>query len=1135
MPEGTQPQLFPVAESSVPRGQSRSGPQGVLVLGAPGTGRSTEVMRRAVERAQQEGRADRILLLAPTRLSADRLRNAFSQSVGATVSTPPARAWHSYAFDLLRRAHAEHLLEGVRFEPRLLAGPEQDVLIGEMLQEHAAGGGRPPAWPEDLHQALGTRGVRREIREFLDRCAEYNLSTARVRELGESLGRPEWVAASDFREEYEALRRLRMPQAYDPSALVHEAAQFLEGHPEFLAQERQRIGMVLVEDLQEATPAVLRLLTVLGSAGPGTAPDLVLSVCTDITVQGFRGARPEALRGLRERLEAYTDWDIVSLEVQRRSVPEIAAAVGRISERIPPVAGFRHLPAPTRVPESPAAPASPAVPTSPDLPSSPGPEEHNGAAAAGSVAARPAVTVETVASSQQELRLISQHLLEEHVRGGRPLDQMAVVVRSSSQLASLQRHLAAEGIPAVVPAAETPLREEPAVRPFLDALWLAAAGASASLHRIQPLLTSRLGGASPSTLRRLRQTLRAQELRTGGRRSGDELLLAALVPGAENNPAPGAEEQAQEAPVPDGPGTAPLRRVRRVLDAAREHLGQSSATADQALWSLWEASGLARTWEEESRGAGPAAERAHRDLDAMVALFKTAERYVDQQPGAGPLEFLEYLDSQDLPMDTLAPRAAGREAVVLGTPASVAGREWPWVLVAGVQQEIWPNTTVRGGLLRTQELVDVVCLGAEQARSVTFRDRVRETRWDELRTFAMACSRASERLVLTAAQNEEDVPSEFLDLVDPLGPEEAPRRPQPVRRPMTLRGLVAELRRHAQDTSDPQTAAQAAQQLAVLAEGNGDPVPGADPSTWWGLLPLSDASAAVPAEGPVRLSPSRLETIERSPLDWFVAASGGEPGTDRARSLGTLVHEIAQEHPVVPEGQSTEEFRDTLLEAFDQKSAALGLPSGWEGEALREQAVQMLTKYAAYAKKTTLGTSRTLRGVEQDFRVLVRGGAREVLLAGRVDRLEADLEGRYVIIDLKTGKRPPAKDEIPEHPQLTAYQVALAAGAGRAMEEESSDPEAPRPEPLLLPEGSVQELPGGAALVHLGTSHRSFHEQAQPGLGEQPEWAVQLVRRCAELISTPRIQARHAEGRKHPCALPSLCPLCSAGRQVTQP
>ena len=53
----------------------------------------------------------------------------------------------------------------------------------------------------------------------------------------------------------------------------------------------------------------------------------------------------------------------------------------------------------------------------------------------------------------------------------------------------------------------------------------------------------------------------------------------------------------------------------------------------------------------------------------------------------------------------------------------------------------------------------------------------------------------------------------------------------------------------------------------------------------------------MPPGGTVYVSPSKVETVQKSPLDWFIQAAGGEAATDFARSLGTLVHAIAQDLP----------------------------------------------------------------------------------------------------------------------------------------------------------------------------------------------------------------------------------------------
>ena len=74
------------------------------------------------------------------------------------------------------------------------------------------------------------------------------------------------------------------------------------------------------------------------------------------------------------------------------------------------------------------------------------------------------------------------------------------------------------------------------------------------------------------------------------------------------------------------------------------------------LWRLW--SGTA--WPDRLRrgvefGAG-AARRAHRDLDAIVALFDAAARAEERRDHLGVANFLATLVAQQIPGDTMAER-----------------------------------------------------------------------------------------------------------------------------------------------------------------------------------------------------------------------------------------------------------------------------------------------------------------------------------------------------------------------------------------------------------------------------------------------------------------------------------------------
>ncbi|WP_307093220.1 ATP-dependent DNA helicase [Arthrobacter sp. B2I5] len=1047
-----------------------SGP--VLVPGAPGTGKTTVLVEAAVQRVFRDGvDPERMLILAPTRLAADFLRDRFTARLDRSLSTTPARTWASYAFDLIRRAKAQGVIPLSR-PPRLLSGPEQDLIIRELLEGHRIPGLELP-WPADLDGALETRGFRQEVRQLFDRIIESGRTAGDLVQLAHDCNRTDWQAAAALYAEYRDVLDLRMPEAFDPAGIITAARQIFQDAPDFLTAERARLQVVLVDDIQEANPAIFELLADIAGG-----KDCYVTSSPDTVVQGFRGARPDLVAELPRLLSTQAPVLERPLWHAHGLAPAVAEAwlnvAGRISQRAGGQLARRLEPLHHGQPESPG---------------------YAGPAGHGNVEAH------LVPTPVHELRYVAQRILDQHINHGRELADIAVIVRNGGQVSELQRYLSGQGIPVRVPVAESAVRDEVAVRPLLDAFAIALDPQLLTPEAAVSLLTSRIGGATSIELRRLRQSLRREELLGGGGRASDALLVEALLePGALG--ALGIEGRA-------------ARRTARMIQAGREAAHLPGANAESVLWALWNSTGLSSAWTATALSGGPHGARADRDLDAMMALFHTAERYVDQMPGAGPEQFLEYLLNQELPMDTLAARAQVDDAVELMTPASAAGREWPVVIVAGLQEGVWPNTRLRGELLGSTLYADAVEHGPEYALQRDPLSRLRDIRYDELRSFSTAVSRARELLVCTAVSSEDHQASSFLDFVAPLGPGEEGRAFTQVERPMTLRALVAELRQHAQLEGTAQ-AEEAARVLAHLAAQE-PAVSGANPDSWWGLAPLSSAEAVVPPGGTVSVSPSKVETVQKSPLDWFVQAAGGEPATDFARSLGTLVHAIAQDMP----DASGSEYVAELVRRWP----ALGMKDNWEGRLDFQRAEVMVRKLAQYVLLMR-SEGRSLLGVEQDFEVALGQVAvdeappREAVLRGQVDRLEIDGDGRLVVVDLKTGKRQPGKDELSRHPQLGAYQAAVLAGGFDAGADWDSG-------------GS-----GGAVLAQLGTGAVNPAVQQQEPLDPQQNWALDMVKEAAAVMAGKEFVARHdpAKGSHggHGCRLPEVCPLCARGRQVTE-
>lgn len=1252
-----------------------------LLTGIPGTGKTHHLTERALRYLSDGNDPARLLILAPTRTAATRMRDTIAAASDRSLSVAPTRAWAAYAFDLLKRAQTRGLLTGVEGNLKLLSGPEQDVIIGELLANHAEGIAPGPAWPDSLREALPTRGFRHEIRDFFDRMAEYDLTAEDVQALARDYNRPVWAALAQLHTEYRAVRALRAKNAYDPAVLINDACRLLLRAPEFLAEERRRYDLILIDDVQELSPSTYRLLRLIAAEEPpadaaelaaeypdvfAAAPEVIMTYSDEAVVQGFRGARPDLVRTLPESFPHLAER---TLTTSYRLPALMMPLVADIRRRLPRYS--RYVPAAETDGQNGQKPPA----TFGRINTTPADEALTWGAvdepllhlgADGKIldpahyrTAPAGVYKYALSSAQDEANLLAQLLLEDRIYGNRPYRESAIIVRNGADVARIRRVLSASGIPSRTSAALVPVRDEPAVRPFLDALSLlvyarkrgekalnpAVTGAGyealspdeaeeimrkslddviAEENRSNPLngansaitlLTSRLGGASSMDVRRLRQQLRSVELQTGGHRPSDDLLLGALLH-PETLPA-------------EGVGRA-VHRIAAVLSAGRKALARPDSTSTEVLWALWEASGLEKTWVAQTRSAGPEADAAHRNLDAMIGLFEAASRFDEQMRGAGAEQFLDFIDAQDLPMDTLAARGVRQDAVEILTPALAAGQSWRTVYVCGLQEGTWPNTTVRGSLLGTGDLVDLCDARIRQraqqqageseqpvppARIRSYPERVRDTRHDELRMFADAATRASTRLVLTAVRNEDEAPGEFFDFVVPTDAEnDSPEVPiTRVRRPATLRSLVAELRRtlvedaltamSAEDAEDaepkgtagspspeaPDTAEEvlnpeaaafrfdaASRTLARLARVQ---APGASPEQWWGLLPLSSTEPffAHPAqESPengadegrrtIALSPSRLETIHNSPLDWLVSAARAEAQTDLSRSLGTLVHAIAEEYPT----GTLEE----LQTALDERISSLGVPARredeseeeyrervpWEAYALYERAKRMILRLSYYYRTHMDAQGWKNLGVEGSFSVRVpvpfdpqgEVGELDALLTGRVDRLEEapekDGTRRFVIVDLKTGKSKPDGAAVATHPQLAAYQIAVEAGAGEQLAEryraeaaaaESGEP-APDARPQELTYESSAGRSAGAALMQVGVSDVNDDSKArlqvQPALEDDDEWAVDLVQRAAELIAGVQVQTRHREGAHgHGCRLPELCPICTRGRQVTQP
>ncbi|MDT0166506.1 ATP-dependent DNA helicase [Actinotalea sp. AC32] len=1046
--------VLPAADPAQQAVLDHRGPA-LLVLGAAGTGKTTTAVRLVTDRvARGDVTTEDVLLLAPTRRAAADLRDRVSAVLGRTTGRPVVRTAASAAFSVLR-ARAALLGDP---PPTLISGPEQDLVLGDLLAGHALGEGARVEWPASVPpEARALRAFRDELRDLLMRAAERGLGPSDLRRLGRSHARPEWVAAADVYAEYLAVTQLRsgtpdVGARLDPAVVVDEAAEALASwEADVPRAPRPRWSLVVVDDHQESTAATVRLLHVLAQGGS----DLVLLADPDSAVQTFRGASPALVDRATVgppavELGAFAADEVVLPTVWRHG-PRLRTVVRDVTAEIGG-AGRRQRSAVAL---------------------------DDGRAGTAEVA--------LLRSPAQEAAYVAYVLRSAHLHDGVPWDRMAVVARSGALVSDLRRSLLGAQVPAAVVGSDLPLRSEPAVHPLLLAVARSVVPGDLSPDEATTLLTSPLGGLDAVALRRLRRALRAHEVAGGGGRASDPLLVEVLTQGLDVDLPPLVRR--------------PLRRLTTVLAAGREAAVQPGSTALDVLWAVWSASGLADVWRRAALAGGPGGARADRDLDAVLSLFKAAEIFVDRFPQAPVDAFLEHLEGQDLPADSLAAQADVGGSVAVVTPAGAAGGEWDVVVVAGVQEGTWPDLRLRDSMLGAQRLVDVLA-----GRAVAGDDPVRDARAavldDELRAFAVAVSRARRRLVVTAVDDADHQPSSLLDLVDP-GPDDGPDpRRVDVPHALDLRAVVAQARaelERAVAAGEPDLDRHPAAHL--LARLAAEEVPGADPDEWYAVRPLSTDAPLWPDDVAVRLSPSRLESVSTCALRWALEEAGGKAGDTGEQTLGNLVHEVAA---AVPAGGE-----DELLAELDRRWPSLGLPEGWVGAVQRRRAESMVRHLARY-----LAAAGDVVAVERPFRVELDG----VVLQGAVDRVERvgtadDGSALLRVVDLKTGRKAVTEAEARRHAQLGAYQVALDSGA-------FAD--------VVGPARSA-----GASLVYVGTVNAKPCERRQAALSDDadPAWVDDLL---DDVAGTVRRSAMHARENDlcRVCPVSRSCPVQTGGRVV---
>ena len=851
------------------------------------------------------------------------------------------------------------------------------------------------SWPDHLGEAVRrSRQFRSEVRSFLDQAIELDASRDELRELREG----EWGPVVDLLDDYAGVIQSMRTTALSASELTALAVDALRGASHIPGVDGLRV--VLVDDAQELTRGGIALVEALRARGVA----VLAAGDPDIASGAFRGITPDMFSDLIRAL-----GDVHVLAGQHRSHEELAWLIRHLTQTIGAAGRVEHRRAPGPAPES-----------------------------------WERVTTLRASSPGEEADLIARQLRELHLADGADWGRMAVIAHDTRQLVGLETELAAREVPTRAAGVPRPLGSERAVRQIMEIVRLGLTPeADREVDQLIEALRTPFGGFDGVGLRRLRSALRHAELEVGGMRPARELLRE------------GFTHPVLFATLDTSEGRAAERFAVTLSQVAA--MAEKGQTVHDLLWHVWDRSRLAEPWHRIATSPGPLSGEVSRALDGLVALFDSAKRAIERNPTEGPWRFIREILDSDVPEDSLS--SPEREAAVtLLTPANALSTEYDIVVIAGLQDGVWPNTRLRGGILGSWRLTEAVRSARDGSEPIdeALIDRRRQALHDELRLFVRAASRATTRLIITAVDNDDQVASPLFSRLPPATPTAAGDE-----HPLTLRGLTAKHRRTLTSSTDESARAEAAGQLRALVAGG---VPGADPDEWYGVRESSSAGPLRDLRRTyVKVSPSQIDDFAECGLGWVIGALGGDAITSPSAGIGTVLHAALER---VPHG-GIDEMRAVL----DDRWGELDFEAPWIAARERRRAEEYLERLDSYLAQVALQDGRVVSS-EGSFRLaistaderIVRDrdlyGPGNAVVEGAIDRVEdyprgagdhaaarrgprgsktawqamaapdVNADHRVVVVDLKTGKSEDRTndDAVAADAQLSAYQLAVEEG-----------------------------------------------------------------------------------------------------------
>ncbi|MCE2529002.1 MAG: ATP-dependent helicase [Acidimicrobiia bacterium] len=395
---------------------------------------------------------------------------------------------------------------------------------------------------------------------------------------------------------------------------------------------------------------------------------------------------------------------------------------------------------------------------------------------------------------------------------------------------------------------------------------------------------------------------------------------------------------------------------------------------------------------------------------AWASLAQALARVADRDPSITLMDYIRLVESDDFEASPLLSyRDPTEDRMVLTTIHQTKGLEFDVVFIADAVEGVLPDLSRHRSLIQVEHLDPLSPSGPD--RSSTRRLQ------EETRLLYTGMTRACRSVVLTATNagsgEAHHRPSRFLDMIEGPGVHVAGAGAAPAR-PVTPREAETWLRRVLVDPAEYGHRRLAAATVLATASRPGFRTPQS-----YAAVRREDADHGL-VRGRRRLSPSDALGYDRCPRQFALGrlldvSAGGSPYL----AFGALIHTVLEN----AERQAARENRpSTLDEALTILSSQIShhdfgtdsLRYAWlrRGQELLEK---LYTGWPQPAGSPVL--------LEHPVRLELGG----TTWLGRIDRIEQNPDTTLRIVDYKTGKTAPTKEEARNSLQLGFYYLASNA------------------------------------------------------------------------------------------------------------